>query len=377
MAADFIGNVLFLPKLFFQKNEEIKTAEIRNILVIRTAYIGDVVMALPLLQPLRERFSNARISFLTSVKAKEVVENNPYIDEIITYDPFWFYNSAKSGYISFIKELRKRSFDLVIETRGDIREILFLIFPLKARFKVSYNVGGGGYFLSHVVPYQGSVHRVEYHLNIARYLGCKIREDIEWEIYLTENEKVRVKEILKESGVSPDRPMIALHPGSRKELKSWSPECYAAVADFIASELGMTVLLTGAPDEVSLVERVKESMKNRPIVLAGKTSLRELAGVISHCLFFICNDSSPMHIAAAMKTPTIAIFGPSKSVETGPYGEGHIVVEKDFPCRRSCDEDKCTNMNRNACIAAITVDDVLQAIEKKNELIKKPDQLET
>ena len=364
IAADFIGNAIFLPRLLFKKREEIWPEEIREILIIRTAYIGDVVMALPLLQPVREMFTNAKISFLTSAKVKEVVENNPYVDEIITYDPFWFYDSRKKGYIDFIKDLRKRSFDLVIETRGDIREIMFLVFPLKARHKVSHNVGGGGCFLSHVVPYNGTVHRVDYHLNIARSLGCKTFDNIEWGIYLTEDEKKRVKEVLKEEGVSPDKPMIALHPGSRKELKCWFPEGYAAVADFVASELGVSVLLTGAPDEVPLVERVKGLMENRSVILAGKTTLRELAGVISHCSLFICNDSAPMHIAAAMKTPTIAIFGPSKSIETGPYGKGHTVIEKDFPCRYRCDEDVCLYKNYNQCIKDISVDDVISAVKK-------------
>jgi len=364
MAADFIGNAIFLPRLLFKKNEEIRPEEIKEILIIRTAYIGDVVMALPLLKPIRERFANAKISFLTSTNAKEVVENNPYVDEIITYDPFWFYDSEKREYINFIRGLRKRSFDLVIETRGDIREIMFLVFPLKARYKVSYDVGGGGCFLSHVVPYNGTVHRVEYHLNITRFLGCKTCEDVEWGIYLTENEKKSVKEILNEEGVTPDKPVIALHPGSRKELKCWFPERYAAVADFIASELGATVILTGAPDEVSLVESVKELMENRPVVLAGKMTLRELAGVISLCSLFICNDSAPMHIAAAMKTPTIAIFGPSKSIETGPYGKIHTVIEKDFPCRYRCDEDVCLYKNYNQCIKDISVDDVISAVRK-------------
>lgn len=362
MAVDFIGNIIFLPRLLFKKSEEIRPEEIREILVIRTAYIGDVVMALPLFKPIRERFTNARISFLTSAKAKEVVENNQYVDEIITYDPFWFYHSGKRGYIDFVKGLRRMPFDLVIETRGDIREIMFLVFPLKARYKVSHDVGGGGHFLSHVVPYKGTVHRVEYHLDIARHLGCEIDKDIEWGIYLTGDEKKRVMEILEGEGVSPDKPIVAMHPGSRKELKCWSAEGYAKVADYVIYETGATVLLTGAPEEVPLVEKVTEFMKNRPVVLAGKTTLRELAGIISHCSLFICNDSSPMHIAAAMKTPTVAIFGPSKSIETGPYGKGHTVVEKDFPCRYTCDENVCHFRSYNQCMKDISVNDVFMAV---------------
>ena len=241
---------------------------------------------------------------------------------------------------------------------------------MKTRFKVGYNIGGGGYLLTHVVPYKGTIHKVEYHLNIAKYLGCEINKDVEWGIYLTGDEKKRVKEILEGEGVSPDRPMVAMHPGSRKELKCWSPEGYAKVADYIISEVGATILLTGAHEEVPLVETVKGFMKNRPVVLAGKTTLRELTGIISRCSLFICNDSSPMHIAAAMKTPTVAIFGPSKSVETAPYGKGHIVVEKDFPCRYACDEDICHFRSHNQCMKEISMNDVFMAVA---EMLKSED----
>lgn len=363
MLADLIGNLLFFPQRL-KKVGEIRTEEIKEILVIRTAYIGDAVMTIPILKPLKERFPGSRVTFLTSTKAVGVLRNNPYVDDILVYDPFWFYPSTKREYLRFIKTLKEKRFDLVIEARGDIREILLLVWPLKARFKVGYNIGGGGYLLTHVVPYKGTNHRVEYHLDIARFLGCEIDKDIEWGIYLTGDEKKRVKEILEGEGVSLDKPMVAIHPGSRKELKCWSQESYAKVADYIICEIEATVLLTGAPEEVPLVERVKGLMENRSVVLAGKTTLRELAGVISHCSLFICNDSSPMHIAAAMKTPIVAIFGPSKSIETEPYGKGHIVVERDFPCRYTCDEDVCLYKNYNQCIKDISVDDVISAVRK-------------
>lgn len=361
MAADFIGNIIFLP-ILFKKKEEIEPDGIKEILVIRTAYIGDVVMTLPLLKPLRERFKKARISFLTSTKAKDVLENNPYVDEIITYDPFWFYPSKKGEYTGFIRELKKKRFDLVIEARGDIRDIMLLAWPLRARYRVSYGVGGGSFLLTHVVPHEKINHRVDYHLDIARFLGCKV-SDVEWRIYLTDDEKKRVEEFLGRKNIDLKKPIIAIHPGSRKELKCWSPEGFAETGDYL-SEQGYTVILTGAPDEVDLVNKVAGMMKKRPVVLAGKTSLRELAGVIGRCSLFICNDSSPMHIAAAMKIPTVAIFGPSKSIETGPYGKGQIVVEKDFPCRYTCDEDVCNFKNHNQCIKDISVEDVISAVKK-------------
>jgi len=105
-------------------------------------------------------------------------------------------------------------------------------------------------------------------------------------------------------------------------------------------------------------------MKAKPIILAGKINLREMAGIFSKSALVICNDSAPMHIAAALKIPTIAIFGPSKSMETGPYGNKNIVVEKDYPCRYTCDERVCRHDMENACLTDVLIEDVYDAVKR-------------
>ena len=358
MAVDVIGNIVFSPRLLFRKEEEIRTEAVRNILIIRSAYIGDVVMTVPILKPMRERFPHARISFLTSTAAKPILQNNPHLDEIVTYNPFWFYSAKKREYLEFIKGMRKRVFDLVIEARGDIRELLFLVAPLRTKYKVSYAVGGGRYLLTHVVPYQRLMHKVEYHLNIAKYLGCRI-DGIEWGVYLTAEEKNKVKAIMRSYKIQ--QPFISAHPGSRLPLKMWPSERCAILYDKIIEKYGMPLVILSSPEEREMVDHIVRSMKHKPITLAGSLGLREMAGVLSESALFICNDSAPMHIAAAMKTPTVAIFGPSKSRETGPYGTNCRVVEKDFPCRFSCDENVCRHRVYHECMQAITPEDVYSA----------------
>lgn len=359
MLADFIGGILFFPRQLFRGREEIDADRIREILLIRTAYIGDVMMTLPVLKPLRERFREARMSLLTSPGGAEIAKRNPYVDEIIPYNPFWFYPSGIGAYLKFVNAIRGRRFDLVIEARGDIRDILFLVWPLKATHKVSYDVGGGGYLLTRVVPYGGLKHKVEYHLDIVKHLGCDAGQ-AEWGVYLGADEQRKVGEILQGSGIS--GPFIALHPGARLPLKRWLPERYAAVCDHLIKGQGLPVILLGAKEERALVDEVVGAMRQGPYVnLAGTLGLRELAGIISRSSLFICNDSAPMHIASSMKIPTVAIFGPSKSVETGPYGNSHRVVERDFSCRSGCDEKRCRHTRFKACMNDIQVSDVLDA----------------
>lgn len=355
------GKLLFWPKLCFRAEKPIPASEVKEILLIRTAYIGDVVMTLPMLKPLKKKFPNAKLTFLTAFGAKAVLDNNPYVDAVISYDAFWFYATPKSRYPGFIREFRKRRFDLVIEARADIRDILFLVWPATARYKVSYNVGGGSYLLTHVAPYRGLKHKVAYHLDLAEYLGCDTNE-LEWGIYLTSDEKQQVRNVLK--GKKLAEPFLCAHPGARLLLKRWPPDKCAQLYDRIIQTYGMPIALVGSGEEIPLVTDIANRMKHRPITLAGDLTIRTLAGVLSKAEAFICNDSGPMHIAACMDTPTVAIFGPSKSVETAPYGKIHRVVEKAVPCRYQCPESSCRNAHYHICMESIQVEDVFQAVEE-------------
>lgn len=357
--ADWILRIIFLPINLSEKDEKITPNQIKSILIIRTAYLGDILMTLPVLKPLKERFTDSKISFLVSTSGNDLLKNNPYVDEIIQYDPFWFYLSKIKKYFIFIKLFRKKSFNLIIEARGDIRDILFLVFPIKAKYKVSYNTGGGGILLTHVVPYDELKHKVEYHLDIVRYLGCNT-DNIDWNIYLTDEDQKKVMELLEHKAVK--KPFVSIHPGARMNLKRWPKDRFASLCDKIIEQFGFPLVLLGSVEEKKLIEDITLTMQHTPISFAGQINLRELAGVISHSTLLICNDSAPMHIAAAMKIPTIAIFGPSKSKETKPYGNIHRVVEKDFPCRYRCDESFCHNKPFHACMDAVEVKDVLEQI---------------
>ena len=364
---DTICKIVFLPLKIFRSNSLIDS-HIKEVLIIRTAYIGDVLMTLPILKPLKEKFPKARISFMTSKDSGELLKGNPYIDKIFYFNPFWFYKSSVLEYLKFIRKIRKEKYDLVIETRGDIREILFIVSLLKSRFKMSYGFGGGTCLLTHVVPFDEVKHRIEYHLDLVRYLGCFINK-IDWGIYLQDDEKLKIKEILEINGIK--RPYILIHPGARLPLKRWSIVKYASLCNLLIEKYRMDVILLDSKQEIEPLDNNFQNMKCKPVSYVGKLSLRELAGLISDAEVFVCNDSAPMHIAAAMGTPTVAIFGPSKSIETGPYGKNHVIVEKEFACRPTCDESRCKNKDRHACMESISLEDVLGAVEQHMGRIKK------
>jgi len=210
---DGIGKILFSPGLLRGKGENITCNGIRRILIIRTAYIGDVVLTLPILAPIKKLFPLAKISFLATSNAVGILEKNQYIDEIIPYDAFWFYgNKVASNIVNYLRVLRlirSRSYDLAVEARGDIRDICFLAYLSKSKYRISYGVGGGSFLLTHTVPFKTIKHKIRYHLDIIKYLGGKT-DSVDWDLYLTGDEKQVVSELLEKKGIPLEWPMVAI-----------------------------------------------------------------------------------------------------------------------------------------------------------------------
>ena len=360
MAADLGGRILTAPARLLKRPPAFDPSKVRSILVIRTAYIGDVIMTLPMLAPLKRLCPDARLTFLTAPASASLLRGHPHVDEVLEYSPHWFYPTPRSDYHEFKRELRNRSFDLVIEARADIRDIALLMRPLEATYKVSYAVGGGGFLLTHVVPHPRINHRVEYHLDIARFLGAEVDPmNPEWGLEPTREEAAAVDEALERAGVR--RPFFCIHPGSRAPLKQWETSKYAALADALVERTAMDCVLLGAPAESDYVKEIISRMRAPAHDLAGAFDLRRLMALFTRTRLLVCNDSAPMHLAAAMATPTVALFGPSKPDQTGPWNPEAEVVARPFPCRPACDETTCTWPEYNACMRSIEVDEVLAA----------------
>ena len=356
---DRIGSHLFRPFSDPTDLSELDSRCVKEILVIRTAYIGDVVMTLPILKPLRARFPHASITFLTSSQAAPLLAGNPNIDQIIEFNPFWFYRASPLRYPSCLHRLRKKRFDLVLEARGDFREILFLAFPLKARYRLGYDVGGGGFLLTHIVPHPAVNHRILYHLDMVRFLGAAVDStQLEWEIPEAPEEHRHIMKILQDNEIR--FPFWCAHPGSRLPLKKWGEDQYVEAFNRISETLNCPLVLLGDSREVEEIGRISIRLRTRYADLTGRLTLRELTGIIRRSSLLVCNDSAPMHIGAVVNTPTLGIFGPSKSAQTGPIGSHCAISEIPISCRERCDEHVCTNPDYHACMKGVTVSDVVE-----------------
>jgi lipopolysaccharide heptosyltransferase II len=215
-------------------------------------------------------------------------------------------------------------------------------------------------FLTHKVSVDnGKMHSVDRYLAILSVLGISVGEK-DFSIVLTPGDQEGMANLLEGHGVLPGETRVVLNAPTRWQSKRWPQERFAELGDQLASRLGAKIILTGGRADQALVEEIASLMRVRPVVAAGKTSLKELCWLLREVDLLVTCDSGPMHIAAAVGTPTIALFGPTDPRRTGPYGRGHRVLQRQMVCipcfKRDCPE--------NLCLREIEVEEVFSAAKE-------------
>ncbi len=336
---------------------KIQKEKIQKILVIKLRAIGDVLLSTPVLKNLRHNFPNSKIDFLTEPPAKEIIEGNPFIDELIIFE------REKNSIKKFLN-LRKRKYDLVIDLFCNPRSAL-ITFATGARYRVGYAFRGRGYAYNiKLKPRKEVHHNVEFNLDALRTIGLDI---VDKKLYmpLSDESENFAKKFWDEYNLN-DKLVIALNPAGTWETKRWGLEKFASLGDMLAENLGAKILiLWGNDKELDDARKIYSSMKIKPII-PPKTNLKQLASILKRCSFVISNDSGPMHIATAVGTPTLGIYGPTNPYAQGPYGEKHHWIRKEDLNCIACNLTKCTI--GNICMRDLSVDAVYDAFI---ELVEK------
>ena len=334
----------------------------KNLLVRGVNWIGDAVMTMPALRALRKELPDTKISLLVKPWVAPLFENNPFIDDIILYEDKY---SSISGKFRLSSVLRTKSFcsSILFQNAFDAALIAFLSgIPQR----IGYNRDLRGFLLTDSIPFNNDdrkMHHIEYYLNILRQAGIDAEFSLPF-IYLSLNERIRARNILKEL----KRPVIGINPGaSYGSTKRWQPEKFAEVTRKIISELGGSVVIFGGQSETGIAEEITSkfqisNFKFQILTMAGKTDLRELSALISECDTLLTNDSGPMHIGYAVRTPMVAVFGSTDPELTGPVAIGNTVIRKSTDCS-PCFKRTC-GRNKMDCMDAITADEVFDAIER-------------
>jgi heptosyltransferase-2 len=340
-----------------------QVSEFKRILVARSDRIGDVLLSTSVIRNLREHYPAAYIAMMVAPYAKEIVEGNPWLDEVIIYDKDGKHKSWRRS-LKFAHNLKKRKFDLalVLHPTKRVHLVTFLA-GIKRRIGYARKFG----FLltdkiEHTKQY-GLKHEMEYSLDLLRPLGIIPKNYLPFMPLRLESE-TWAKEFLRNEGIKDTDNLLAVHPGASCPSKLWPVERFAQAADRLVEKYGLKVLVVAGPKDIEKARSFVSHMRNLPLDLAGRLSVSQLASILKRCRLLISNDSGPVHIAAAVGAPVVAIFGRAQKglspQRWGPLGGRSRVLHKEVGCleclAHNCKKDF-------ACLKAITVEDVLNAAE--------------
>ena len=326
----------------------------KRILLILHGSIGDVTRALPLATVLRKGFPQSYIAWSVEPASRPLLEHNSAIDDLIVFDRARGWRALGP----FLKQIREKHFDLVLDLQRILKSGL-ISWATGAPRRLGFNRLDAKEFNwvfnnLHIEPFGESIPKIEHYFKFADALGLP-RETPQWDFFLTPAERASIKTHL--SGIQ--QSFAVLFVGTRWESKRWFPTQIACCADLLHAEYHLGVVLVGEkPDERLADEAVKES-KTVVTNLVGRTSLREAIGIIELAKLAIGPDTGLMHIAAAVRTPVISLWGPTRPQRTGPYGYGDLVIQGRAPCV-PCNLRRC-NIDR-LCMQSITTAEIGERI---------------
>lgn len=330
-----------------------------KILVRATNWVGDLVMSTPALAAIRDNFPDARITVLVKPPLDELLAGNPAVDDIIRYDKKLY--KGATGIARLARELRKERFDRAILLQNSF-EAALIAFMSKIPVRMGYSTDGRGILLTKSVKVAKDTkgkHQVYYYLGLISALGMKAVPHVP-KLYPDKEHSKNAVAFLRAHGISKDDLVVGINPGAQYGVaKKWHPERYAEVADRLAKSHGARVIIFGGPGDVAVAGSVEAAMKGPAINLAGKTDLRELMAYTKRCGLFITNDTGAMHVSAALGVPTLAVFGSTDHIATGPFGGGNVIVRNPVNCS-PCLKRTCP-LKHYRCMESVTAGQVYLA----------------
>ncbi|MFQ6093265.1 MAG: glycosyltransferase family 9 protein [bacterium] len=337
----------------------------KRVLVVRTDRIGDVILTLPVVSALKEKFPEATVDMLLSPATCELVAGHPHVNEIVIDDERGDHAGLR-GFFHLVRLLRNREYDLAVVVHPTFR--LALLLPM-AGIPIRIGTGYRWYqFLFNKKFYEhrhdALRHEAEYNLNLLRPLGLQF-SGVRFDLPVPPKAFERIDEMLRSVGVTSEDRLAILHPGSGGTARDWPLYKFSELGERLMKESDIKVVLTGSSDEVDLVSEVSRRMNPRPLMEVCELTLKELAALIQRAHLLVINSTGPMHIAAAVGTPVIAFFPPIVPCSPrrwGPYGPNHAVLQPKVPPCTKCTGQRCQFYD---CMDLIEVDEVFRAVKAK------------
>ncbi len=346
----------------------------KKILFVRLSSLGDLILTLPTLKAIKDRYPKSYIAWLVQDALQDVLSGNPYLDELIPVDLLsvtdkyatpatWLRGGAR-----FFRNLararrifRARRFDVVLEFQALFKSGIF----------ASLNWGAERYGfknareLSHlflnrpIFVRDKSRHAVENYLQFARYFGCPT-EEVEFPIYIPPEDDRYIEGILRQGGVKPGDLLVFVSATARWRSKFWEQGAFARLGDALVRGYGAKLVFSGLPSERGYLQEIRSMMQEDALVMAGRTTIKQFLALMRRSRLYVGVDSGAMHAAAAFGVPVVALFGPSNSNWIGPYGQEGGIVQVGLPCA-PCNKRDCPDQD---CMLRITPEMVLEKVEE-------------
>ncbi|MCB2146928.1 MAG: lipopolysaccharide heptosyltransferase II [Deltaproteobacteria bacterium] len=336
--------------------------KIKRLLIRSTNWIGDAVMTTPAVRAIRHNFPGAHISLLAKPWVAPVFAHSPHVDQIIIYEANGRHRGIR-GTVRLARDLRAYRFDAAILLQNAV-EAALIAFMAGIPHRIGFDTDARRLLLTHPVRCTRaikSIHQTGYYLKMIEGAGL-VGGGQHLELSIGIEDRQRAERTLSAHGITPDRRVVGLNPSATfGPAKQWFPERYAALGDRLSNNLDATILLFGGPSDRKLGQDIVRMMAAPIIDLSGRTSLGEAMALIDRCNAFVTNDSGLMHVAAALNTPLVAIFGSTNSTTTSPYSETSRIVRVPIECS-PCMQPVCPLGHMN-CMKQVTVQMVSDAVE--------------
>ncbi|HUJ17245.1 MAG TPA: glycosyltransferase family 9 protein [Nitrospirota bacterium] len=328
-----------------------RSREFSNILINKPGAIGDLVQLTPVVRALKERYPSARISLMVgSETTAGLFRNNPRVAETIVFERKGRHRSFRS-LIRLWRSVRAKHYDLVVNfQRSNLKTWFLASAALPCRVLVYHKSNSE------------TVHAVVNYLDTLAPLGIEA-SDLDLELTPGPDDRAFAESVLG-TRVNQQPPVVALNPGASHHVNRWPPERFAALADGLQQELSARVLIIGGGGDVPLAEEIVSRCAAKPLMLAGKIDLLQLAAILERCDVLVSGDTGPLHLATAVGTRVVALFGAADPARTGPVGSGHIVLQPATVSCVPCRSRTCSNARHLECMEAISVADVFGAVIK-------------
>ncbi len=349
--------------------------------MMRLGAYGDILMATPLLASLRQAYPDAYLTWIAGPGEAQAIDASPYLDELIVWDGLYFrhawrhsqFGTAIGRSLRFWRELRRRRFDVFISLQPEEWPLLLLASGASQTIGI-FNTFARHWGEERNPHYQKrysqaysrpELHRTDQYLAVLEALGLPKPADPQMTIGFTAEDQTAAERFLSAHGIGASEKVAVLAPLTTWPTKCWPADRYAALGNALAAQHNCRVVLIGAKSEEETLAGIAAQMSASAVISAGALSFRVAAALIARAQLLVSGDTGPMHVATAVETPQLALFGATSPLWYGPRSPHALSLLHEVPCG-PCDKKECTQVGENLlrCLTLITVDEALSAAEK-------------